>query len=799
MYWLIMMESSFIIKLFNFFVNDTLDDYRQFTIHQFGNEGDEFSTFTSNIMKSSTLYYSLSMINTPTRAFIFSLTSASTNKPLTILLCEVEAIAECEEGTWGEHCESLCPKSCPDFCRFDDGLCNDGCLGYSDPPTCTKSCETGTWGLNCSKTCSNKCFNSSCDKVNGLCDMGCVGYSNPPYCTKGCTYGNSGINCTQLCTDTCNKSNCNAFSGECVQRCVGLYDLPNCSLACEEGWFGPECQYKCRCQQSCSPEGECPGLCEYGWFGYKCQYQRMSYKAITNNPYVDVTIALNDDNETTCIDIKAETVYLYLEGALHMPWIRLFTQEPESLHNLKISFLKKKHETIVEATANLFVAKDNMVDIYISRGSYFIVAILLQGSAIRQICSLWVIKGQNVATKQNVYYSDSRVKRIDTSLPKYPQASDGLYKCNENDTSKAGTEWKIKMEHSFSIKEFIFFVNYSFVSGEKYYYTIKMFDEDEDLYNIFTSNATDYLKLQRLWNGYGVPIKAFTFSLRSSSTNQSVALLLCEVEVYTECYYGTWGVHCKNKCNKRCPHLCRFDDGLCYKGCFGYSDPPSCITACEAGTWGFNCSKTCSSQCFNSSCDGRTGLCDRGCLGYSDPPHCVTACKSGTWGPNCRKTCSRQCFNFSCDSRTGLCDSGFDGHSDPTLSTIVTKESQLFSEQTTVAITVPITLAVLIAVIICFVVLRVKGKLCFERKENNFRDTNRNTDAENDSNKLKLPGPPLLTEGLSFAAYNKGGSGTSQVYKNGVLLDEKKMQASFKPVPKDIDTLEDQKEHVLQN
>uniref|UniRef100_UPI0038B3A254 hypothetical protein n=1 Tax=Staphylococcus aureus TaxID=1280 RepID=UPI0038B3A254 len=52
--------------------------------------------------------------------------------------------------------------------------------------------------------------------------------------------------------------------------------------ACEDGWFGPECNFKCRCQQSCNFEGECPDKCEVGWFGYKCQYRLKPYKATSN-------------------------------------------------------------------------------------------------------------------------------------------------------------------------------------------------------------------------------------------------------------------------------------------------------------------------------------------------------------------------------------------------------------------------------------------------------------------------------------------------------------------------------------
>ncbi|XP_055884582.1 platelet endothelial aggregation receptor 1-like isoform X2 [Biomphalaria glabrata] len=160
--------------------------------------------------------------------------------------------------------------------------------------------------------------------------------------------------------------------------------------------------------------------------------------------------------------------------------------------------------------------------------------------------------------------------------------------------------------------------------------------------------------------------------MTSALTNKSITFLLCEVEAYTECSEGTWGEHCKNDCNEKCPDMCRFDDGLCSNTCFGYSDPPRCKKACEAGTWGLNCTKSCSKQCFNSSCDRQTGLCDQGCLGYSNPPQC----------------------------------------------NIVLKNSKSIPIQTIIIIAVSVASAALLSIVICIIVLRLKGKLCLQRREN---------------------------------------------------------------------------------
>ncbi|KAK6991021.1 fucolectin-related protein, partial [Biomphalaria glabrata] len=227
---------------------------------------------------------------------------------------------------------------------------------------------------------------------------------------------------------------------------------------CEEGWFGPECQYKCRCQQSCNPEGECPDKCEDGWFGYKCQYILDEYKATTNLSDEDVTHILTDENENTCINIEAEAVLIDLESLYYKPWIRLITQNPEGLHGLNLSYFKEDRKPVVALWKYEALIRDNTVDIHIPTHG-FISSILLESKESLSICSLWFIVGQNAAIKQKVYYSNSIINQIDTDLPQYPPASDGVATCNKNDTRYGGTNWKIVMEPSYVIKRFKLFVN----------------------------------------------------------------------------------------------------------------------------------------------------------------------------------------------------------------------------------------------------------------------------------------------------------------------------------------------------
>uniref|UniRef100_A0A2C9KQC5 Uncharacterized protein n=1 Tax=Biomphalaria glabrata TaxID=6526 RepID=A0A2C9KQC5_BIOGL len=198
--------------------------------------------------------------------------------------------------------------------------------------------------------------------------------------------------------------------------------------------------------------------CEDGWFGYKCQYLLVQYRATANQTSKDITESLHDDNEATCIETGTQLIHLDLNDIFYNPWIRLFTQRPDLLYSLKISFMDRNSQAVVAASKEKCIVRDNVVDIHIAVNN-FINYIILEGEVIQQLCSLWIIVGQNVMPKQNVYHSNSNISRIVTHLPQYPQAIDGIKRCNESDTGHAGKYWEIILNQSFIIKQYDFYIN----------------------------------------------------------------------------------------------------------------------------------------------------------------------------------------------------------------------------------------------------------------------------------------------------------------------------------------------------
>uniref|UniRef100_A0A2C9KEZ9 TNFR-Cys domain-containing protein n=1 Tax=Biomphalaria glabrata TaxID=6526 RepID=A0A2C9KEZ9_BIOGL len=115
-------------------------------------------------------------------------------------------------------------------------LCLNSCTRYSsgesDPdehkgtdltrPQTSGDCPPMKWGERCLQPCSNGCFNFSCEKTTGLCNKGCMGYSNPPLCDEVCHNNTFGKNCLRSCDKECTSVDrsvdfsCHHVSGKCL-------------------------------------------------------------------------------------------------------------------------------------------------------------------------------------------------------------------------------------------------------------------------------------------------------------------------------------------------------------------------------------------------------------------------------------------------------------------------------------------------------------------------------------------------------------------------------------------------------
>ncbi|CAL1532190.1 unnamed protein product [Lymnaea stagnalis] len=171
-------------------------------------------------------------------------------------------------------------------------------------------------------------------------------------------------------------------------------------------WFGAVCQYKCHCKNNVACNvinGDCPNGCDIGWFGPACQYADLAKTAqltLSDGATQDVTKIIDGD-DTTCAAITGSSFSLHITWTsnIYFTWLRLFVGNAELQ---KESFSIKFPDNV--STQNLeclkvFVDKKT-VDVFcnISKPTRHIV---LNGSTVITLCSLYISKGRNVALKQS--------------------------------------------------------------------------------------------------------------------------------------------------------------------------------------------------------------------------------------------------------------------------------------------------------------------------------------------------------------------------------------------------------------
>ncbi|XP_052791696.1 platelet endothelial aggregation receptor 1-like [Mya arenaria] len=196
--------------------------------------------------------------------------------PSVMAICEVAVFnTDCEKGSFGDKCESMCHCKDEQPCDSVTGKCSTpGCYAGWKEDSCSTQCSGDEFGVDCSSTCH--CYdNGVCDSINGTCICGecALGWQGNT-CDIECTSPHFGQNCGQTCH--CYTSGpCEPINGLCTHgMCAPGWLADSCDKECDYGRFGQNCSNSCHCYDSasCNPtDGICSNnLCETGWQGDSC-------------------------------------------------------------------------------------------------------------------------------------------------------------------------------------------------------------------------------------------------------------------------------------------------------------------------------------------------------------------------------------------------------------------------------------------------------------------------------------------------------------------------------------------------
>uniref|UniRef100_A0A2C9KG71 EGF-like domain-containing protein n=1 Tax=Biomphalaria glabrata TaxID=6526 RepID=A0A2C9KG71_BIOGL len=422
------------------------------------------------------------------------------------------------------------------------------------------------------------------------------------------------------------------------------------------------CVLPCHCTTSCN-NGLCSGFgqCQSGWFGPRCQYNDLAKAkdATVILPQRNASINLNDSNDDTC-EYNVSDVTVTWGTNYPLTWIRLITNKLDYYPNVRIRYKTNVSDTDFTSCKQqkLQFATDSTFDVW-CQDKVNVMAIKIEGK-FASLCSLYISGGRNFAYGQKAVLVSNYEEN--GNIYNFSEAVDGDTDRVDIDRFrfKIGTNLSITLSQPVVMTRVVIYHHVRFLNEWQGLLSLELFNKRDSPWFRYSIDTREGEAIRT-----GVILTPATTQTERISIRAKHPLILSaltEVEAYGECPPGYWGLLCVNKCPDVCTSDCRVENGQCTSFCFGYSDPPECLTACSNDHLGVNCLQTCPKKCLHSSCDSYSGLCNQGCLGHSNPPVCDLECIKGAYGKNCSSTCSSKCINSECDHVTGFCLKCPDGY-----------------------------------------------------------------------------------------------------------------------------------------
>lgn len=440
-------------------------------------------------------------------------------------------------------------------------------------------------------------------------------------------------------------------------------------------FFGDsKCEYQCHCQdfRNCDRRtGICRDQCEEGWFGPACQYSLAKFTAANGQP---APTWVTDTDRQTCSDRDDQSITVALENPQRLTWIRVVVRNSEDLDDLQLGYSPAQDPGTGVTCVDALKARVDDVTMDIACPAPVVInKVILSGRGVRNLCSLYISAGRNVAVIQDDVRQSSTFSywysrnAVDGDVGPVDGSDDQLRRtCTHTLSSQSNPWWSVTLSKAIQLNQIIIYNRRNpsrngcceiRLKG----FTLRVFNDSQDENELFsyTDTLESYLDVYSIVPDPSLVEPALKVKISLDGTNSQI-LTLCEVLVFGEaiCPYGRFGLACERQCNcaKEDP-TCFVSTGGCPSGCAPGYTGEDCWTQCPAGRYGQNCLGTCSEHCLGStnSCHHVNGSCLDGCdIGFQ-VPLCNEACAMTTYGQNCNQSCSDQCLNKDCHHVTGEC------------------------------------------------------------------------------------------------------------------------------------------------
>ncbi|XP_048255982.1 uncharacterized protein LOC124153060 isoform X4 [Haliotis rufescens] len=445
----------------------------------------------------------------------------------------------------------------------------------------------------------------------------------------------------------------------------------------EAVYFGTSQNYACHCKNNneCNRDtGDCGrSSCEHGWMGPSCQYVNLAAGGTVTVRYSAKTL-LNDGRDNTCSQTdygREQTVAVSFPTKRWITEMEITTKRTANSGTIENIVVVGEIKGLPTVCSSPYSRNDSLVFSIVCERPILatrITAMLtLSTSSYANICEVRINGGINIAVKKPtnqtsnyvdnkrsiVYTSDLAVDGNTQSRFEYKSCSLTKAACDAYNNSR----WTLNLETSY-VPLMIRIYNRA---GPGFTQLLAGFSLQTTTpgitgwQNIYTDNSADPGQIIIL-----VPGQLHSISLLRVTTRQCQRLALCEVQMFTVCGDGSFGLNCALQC--RCynkSEACDKVTGRCSSGCAAGFTGDDCQTPCRKGWFGVNCQSPCGKECTNSVCDGVTGVCTEGCKPGYIGDMCDQQCTQGFYGESCKYTCSVGCRDQKrCSPVTGFCEGG---------------------------------------------------------------------------------------------------------------------------------------------
>ncbi|KAH9489055.1 hypothetical protein Btru_059356 [Bulinus truncatus] len=384
-----------------------------------------------------------------------------------------------------------------------------------------------------------------------------------------CVPGIWGLDCDKTCPQGCSTT-CHQDSGQCPTLLGYLDPTLSKPAACEPGWFGSKCQFMCHCDSSgsCDVTGQCSTGCLGGWFGHKCQYQDLTkFNGVTLTPLAKTTWLI-DGNDVTCNDDpNLQSLEIKWTITMAFTWLRFKVKDSaaKQVFNLSVSNANmqplngKGLVTVIDDTT-----LDYRFDISVPE-----LRILITGTGLKSLCSVFVSGGRNVALKQTATQT-SNFENYGAQLAVDGNTDNNFQSktCTHTGTVVENLNWTLTLDSPKEVQSIYLYNRGDCCSYRLQKFKIDFIDEDNE--NVFSYQDVSDIKsvYDIVFPGKSTISKLRIFPTYKHPQENYMVLTLCEVQLYGECVQGSWGLECNKLCPQDCSTFCHRDTGQCPSGVF---------------------------------------------------------------------------------------------------------------------------------------------------------------------------------------------------------------------------------------